>query len=104
VLVYFSPVFKNHIPPYRHPEAPDRLDHLLLGGHEAGAVVKEPRMREDVWQLIELAHEKSYIELVKRLCQREYASIDGDTYVSRGTCDAAALAVSAITDVLDRRD
>jgi acetoin utilization deacetylase AcuC-like enzyme len=104
VLVYFSPVFKNHVPPYRHPEAPDRLDHLLQGAQAAGAVVKEPKLREDARRLIELAHEKSYIELVKRLCQSGHASIDGDTYVSQGTCDAAALAVSAIADVLDRKE
>jgi len=102
--VYYSPVFKSHAPPYSHPEAPDRLDHLLQGAQEAGVAIKEPRLREDVWRLIELAHEKSYIELVKRLCQRDHASIDGDTYVSRGTCDAAALAVSTMADVLERRE
>jgi len=102
--VYYSSVFKSHAPPYSHPEAPDRLDHLLQGAQEAGVAIKEPRLREDVWRLIELAHEKSYIELVKRLCQRDHASIDGDTYVSRGTCDAAALAVSTMADVLERRE
>jgi Deacetylases, including yeast histone deacetylase and acetoin utilization protein len=104
MLVYFSPVFQSHTPPYSHPEAPDRLDYLLKGAQEAGAVIREPVPRQDVWRLIELAHEKSYIELVKRLCQKAPAQIDGDTYVSSGTCEAAALAVSTIADVIDRRE
>lgn len=104
MLIYFSAVFKNHTPPYSHPEAPDRLDHLLRGGQEAGAEIREPAFREDAWRLVELAHDKSYVELVKKLCEKAPAQIDGDTYVSRGTCDAAALAVSAIAVAVDRRE
>jgi len=99
--VVFSPVFKLHKSPYSHPEAPDRLDAVLKGAEEAGAAVQVPRAREDVWNLVSLAHERGYIELVKRLCKEDYAQIDGDTYVSSGTCDAAALAVSAVADAVD---
>ncbi|MFN3804575.1 MAG: histone deacetylase family protein [Pyrobaculum sp.] len=103
-MAYFSPTFKLHKPRYRHPEAPDRLDYFMDGLREAGLEAVEPVMREDVWALIEMAHDRSYIEYVKRLCGVEYAEIDGDTYVSRGTCDAAALAVSAIATAIDRRE
>ena len=54
--VVFSPVFKLHKPPYSHPEAPDRLDAVLKGAEEAGAAVQAPRAREDVWNLVSLAH------------------------------------------------
>lgn len=103
-MVYFSEVFKGHVPPYRHPEAPDRLDYLIEGAREAGADIKEPRMREDVWQLVESVHDRSYVELVRRLCRKGDVQIDGDTYVSAGTCDAAALAVSAVVDAVDRKE
>lgn len=102
MLVYYSPAFKSHVPPYRHPEAPDRLDALVKGVEEAGGAVSEPQMRDDVWKLIELAHDGSYIEFVKRLCRQETAVIDGDTYVSRGTCNAAALAVSAAVTAIEK--
>lgn len=104
MLVYYSPIFKKHTPPFRHPEAPDRLDHLLEGAREAGAEIKEPVMREDVWHIIESIHDKSYVELVRRLCREGHAEIDGDTYISSGTCDAAALAVSAIINAVERKE
>ncbi|MEM1597584.1 MAG: histone deacetylase family protein [Pyrobaculum sp.] len=100
--VVYSPMFKKHVPPFRHPEAPDRLDALLQGASEA--LIEEPKMRDDVWRLVELAHDKSYIEFIRRLCREEYAQVDGDTYVSKGTCDAAALAASAIADAIDKRE
>ncbi|MEZ0320179.1 MAG: histone deacetylase family protein [Pyrobaculum sp.] len=100
--VIYSPVFKRHVAPFRHPEAPDRLDALLQGASDA--LIEEPKMREDVWRLVELAHDKSYVEFIRRLCREEHAQVDGDTYVSRGTCDAAALAVSAIADAVDKRE
>lgn len=102
--VYFSQLFKEHRPPRRHPEAPDRLDYLLEGAREAGAEIVEPQAREDAWRLIELAHDKSYVELVRRLCREGEAFIDGDTYISEGTCDAAALAISAAAGAIDKRE
>ncbi|MEM0463973.1 histone deacetylase family protein [Pyrobaculum sp.] len=104
MYVYYSEIFKKHTPPFRHPEAPDRLDYVIKGVVEAGGVVKEPKMREDAWRLIYSAHDKSYVEYVKRLCGAGQAEIDGDTYVSAGTCDAAALAVSAVMEALDKRE
>lgn len=104
MAVYFSPIFKLHKPKYRHPEAPDRLDYFMDGVREAGLEPVVPPMREDVWALIEMAHDKSYVEYVKRLCEKEYAEIDGDTYVSRGTCGAATLAVSAMATAIDRKE
>ncbi|MGC8994545.1 MAG: histone deacetylase family protein [Pyrobaculum sp.] len=104
MLVYYSDVFKKHVPPFRHPEAPDRLDYLVEGVLEAGAVVKEPEMRADVWDLIYAVHDKGYVDYVKRMCERGGAEIDGDTYVSPGTCDAAALSVSAVVNAIDRRE
>ncbi|MEM1902867.1 MAG: histone deacetylase family protein [Pyrobaculum sp.] len=103
MLVYYTSVFKLHIPPYRHPEAPDRLDFLLKGVEEAGGVVVEPRLRDDVWSLIALAHDASYIDYIKKLCREEAAVVDGDTYVSKGTCDAASTAVSAAVEAVDKK-
>lgn len=104
MIVYYSEVFKRHVPPYRHPEAPDRLDYLIEGVREAGGRVKEPKMREDVWQLIHLAHDKNYVNLINKLCEKGQGEIDGDTYVSPGTCEAATLAVSAVADAVEKRE
>ncbi len=102
--VYFSPVFKLHKAPYRHPEAPDRLDAFMEGVRDTGGEVRETAWREDVWQLIELAHAREYVQSMRALCKREFAEIDGDTYISSGTCDAAALAVSTAVAAVEKRE
>lgn len=102
--VYYSPAHEGHRPWFKHPEAPDRLEAVLRGAREAGAEVAEPPAREDVWSLVELAHERRYVEAVRRACSRAPVELDGDTYISGGTCDAAALAVSAAVHAAERRE
>lgn len=102
--VYYSSIYDRHRPWFPHPEAPDRLQAVLEGAAKAGAEVVEPPVRDDVWSLVELAHERQYIEAVRRACSRAPVELDGDTYVSGGTCDAAVSAVSAAVHAVERRE
>ena len=103
--VYYDDVFKGHETGPGHPENPRRLDYAVEGAREAGALFVSPRVREDVAQRLEAAHRRDYIKYVEDLCGLgALTELDGDTWVSPGTCAAALTAVSAVLDALDSRE
>ncbi len=103
--VYYDEVFKGHETVQGHPENPRRLDYAVEGAKEAGARFVAPRARNDVIQLLEAAHRREYIKYVEDLCNLgSLTELDGDTWISPGTCRAALTAISAILDALDSRE
>ncbi len=89
--IIYGDVFLKHQPRYHHPENPERLRATLNGLRNYGIMelfeVIEPRAGG-----IELAlkiHDKDYVMLVQRLSKGGYGWMDGDTYVSPGTLEAA---------------
>lgn len=103
--VYYDDVFKRHETGRGHPENPSRLDSAVEGAREAGAQFVRPRVRDDVLQRLEAAHSREYIRYVEDLCNLgSPTELDGDTWISPGTCPAALTAVSAILDALDSRE
>ncbi|MEZ0248924.1 MAG: histone deacetylase family protein [Thermoproteus sp.] len=100
--VYYTEIFKGHEVGAGHPENPRRLDYALLGVKEADAAAVEPRLRDDVRERVETAHRRDYVNYVEDLCNAgSLTELDGDTWISPGTCRAAYMAVSAILDALD---
>jgi acetoin utilization deacetylase AcuC-like enzyme len=105
VKVYYGDVFKGHETGPGHPENPGRLDYALAGVREAGVPLSAPRARDDVAQRLETAHGRDYIRYVEDLCSLgNLTELDGDTWVSPGTCAAALAAVSAMLDALDSKE
>ncbi|CCC81651.1 histone deacetylase family protein [Thermoproteus tenax] len=100
--VYYSDIFKEHQVASGHPESPRRLDYALDGVLQGGITPTRPNMREDVLDVLERVHERSYINYIKDLCNvGALTELDGDTWVSPKTCDAAILAVAAMLDAID---
>jgi len=102
-VVYYDDVFKLHKAPYRHPESPERLDRVIAGVVRAGGEIKSPNLMPDILSYIKLAHNEKYINKILNLCKYDFSQIDGDTYVSRNTCDAALLAASSVIQSLSEK-
>lgn len=94
-------VFLGHRAPGSHPERPERLIAIRDGLQAAGLEQRGQRLptraaREDELGLV---HTPGYVaELIARVPGRS-GTLDGDTYFSPGTWDAALAAVGAVVDI-----
>lgn len=86
-LIY-NPIFLEH-DTGMHPENKKRLLSLLSFGE-----LKETEIAVDGEQFLELFHTPHYIKHVKESCRRQ-EHLDPDTFVSKGTYNAATAAVGA---------
>lgn len=99
VFIYDDIFLKHEMPPH-HPESPQRLQ----------AVVEELRS-SGVWERVSHARPaKSSLETVASVHSRRYVQevtdmtegyLDPDTYVSKGTCEAALYAAGAMETAID---
>jgi len=102
-VVVYGDVFLEHEPRDYHPENPGRLRIAMAALENAGILerveLSEPRQcsPED----LRLVHDPEYIELVRRLSERGYTYIDGDTYVSPGTWRAALHAAGSLIEAAE---
>ncbi|MEN5297211.1 histone deacetylase family protein [Brucella sp. TWI559] len=109
--LYWHPIYLEHLVPPGHPERPDRIRALMseLEGEEFYRLdrVEAPKEHEDA---ILLAHPESYLQAIKAqipepLIDGEAAPpihrIEGDTYASPQSWDAALTAIGAATAAVD---
>ncbi len=103
IVIIYDDAYLKHTPPRYHCENPARvrsiIDHLRSLGLLDKLLVK-PRQAsvEDLY----LVHDKNYVDVIMRLLEKgDLAYIDGDTYISSGTRDAALTAVGAVMTGVD---
>ena len=99
-LLIHHTAFIGHDTGPGHPERPDRMRAITkaLERKEFSFLLREEApLRDDVEEMIALAHPRAYIEAIKdaRPGDGEPVYIDGDTLMSAGTWEAALRAVSA---------
>jgi acetoin utilization deacetylase AcuC-like enzyme len=94
-----------HIPPAGHPESPARLSAVLAGlsGPDFAALVRldAPLGRDED---IAHVHPMSHIEEIERLLpppDSRAIALDGDTYLSSGSLNAARRGVGAVIAAID---
>ncbi len=93
----------DHVSPPGHPECVERLSVILaaLEGEEFSDLMRlEASMADD--EKISLVHDQEHIENIKsKIPMDGNAYIDGDTYLSSGSENAARRAVGAVCDAID---
>jgi acetoin utilization deacetylase AcuC-like enzyme len=99
-LVITHPCFAAHDTGPHHPERPDRMRAITkaLERKEFTFLLREEApLREDVESVIELAHPRDFIDLLKdnRPEGRALVHVDPDTVMSSGSWEAALRAVGA---------
>ena len=98
VRVYSHKAGLSHVTPPGHPEQVDRL-RAVMGALEGAALMEAPLADEDD---ILRCHPQSHID---RLCaavpQRGWAQVDGDTFLSPGSFEAALRAVGGACAAVD---
>jgi acetoin utilization deacetylase AcuC-like enzyme len=107
-LLITHPVFVEHDTGLGHPERPDRMraiDKVLSHELFNGLKREEAPLREDVEEMIALAHPQSYIDWVKAQRPAEGqppAHLDPDTLLSSTSWEPAVRAVGAGLAAVDR--
>ncbi|WP_299848209.1 histone deacetylase family protein [uncultured Roseovarius sp.] len=90
----------EHVNPPGHPEQVARLEHILaaLEG-KALARIKAPLVAEDD---LALAHPAEYIEMIRNAAPAQgWAQLDGDTFMSPGSLEAAHRAAGGAVRAVD---
>ena len=77
-----------------HPDSPERIEAITATLDEAGwpGCERVQAPSAELWEL-ELVHAPMYVGLVRRLCRAGGGQLDGDTFVSEGSYQAALHAV-----------
>ncbi|RLF04875.1 MAG: histone deacetylase family protein [Thermoprotei archaeon] len=95
LVTLYSAVFLEHVPPFPHPERPERLKIALSSLKEHGLlgriVEPVPAEERDLYRV----HDPEYVARVRELVEAGAAMLDNDTYISRGTMRAALTAAGA---------
>ena len=105
-LYYYHKDFLQHDTGLGHPESPDRLSHInaALKDEKFDALKRiKPNMRQDVTELIQLVHTQGMIDKVlQKVSADNVIFLDQDTILSKGSANAALLAVSAVCNAVDK--
>jgi len=88
VLVVEEPHSRDHVAPPGHPESSSRLDAVHRGiGRSDRVEVRLGRLAER--EELERVHRADYIRSIEAFCRAGGGMLDGDTFASTGTYDAA---------------
>ncbi|NVO56059.1 histone deacetylase family protein [Rhodobacteraceae bacterium B1Z28] len=90
----------GHVTPDGHPERVARLEHILhaLEALDLNRVTAPMAADDDLLRI----HPESHIREIRSNCPNEgYAQIDGDTFMSPGSVDAAYRAAGAVVRAVD---
>lgn len=104
LVLYYHPIFQEHLLDVRHPENPRRLQLIKNYLNEKDVWnpirVKEPQPAEIKW--IETNHAPEYIKFVKAACEKPPQVLDGgDTIVTARSYEAALYAAGACMQGVD---
>jgi len=106
VLLSTHPRFADHRTGTLHPERPARLEAVLAGARAA-------RLGDDLLRVtprmatraeLGLVHEQRLVDAIEAFCGAGGGHLDADTTASAGSFAAAALAVGAGLDAIERLD
>ena len=90
----------KHVTPSGHPEQVARMEHLLAA--LKGKAVRREEAPEAETADIELCHPASYIAQIQEASPEEgYVQLDGDTFMSPGSLEAAMRAVGGAIAAVD---
>ncbi len=94
-------VFLGHETPKGHPECRERLLSILgvLRNSPEWNSLLHIKPRKAAVEDIEMVHTNSYVERIRKMAG---GYLDPDTYLSRGSLDAALFAVGAVMEAVDR--
>jgi acetoin utilization deacetylase AcuC-like enzyme len=99
----FHPQYLRHDTGPGHPERPDRLraieDRLQASGLKEQ--IENLSIRPATPEEIALVHDKEYIDLVARTSQAHGVYLDGDTFASPDSYEAALLAAGGLLTAVD---
>ncbi|MGO9611651.1 MAG: histone deacetylase [Dissulfurispiraceae bacterium] len=96
----YDDIFLKHEPPRIHPEAKERLQHIVSDLKRSGLweELHHIRPRKAGLADISLVHTVAYIEKVQHLSS---GYLDPDTYVSKDSFEVALYAVGAVLEAID---
>lgn len=90
----------GHVTPDGHPEQVARLDHILHALEPLNLVRVTAPMGDEA--AIRLCHPQTYIDMIRsRVPAEKYTQLDGDTWMSPGSWEAALRGVGAVTKAVD---
>jgi acetoin utilization deacetylase AcuC-like enzyme len=97
----YDDVFLKHITPQWHPETRERLVSIIasLKNSELWDKIVHIKPRKADYADIALAHAESYIEKIKNF---GVGYLDGDTFMSENSLEAALYAAGAVIEAVDR--
>jgi acetoin utilization deacetylase AcuC-like enzyme len=100
VLLFTHEAFRGHVTPPGHPERVERLGAVERGLAEIAAERRECPVGDEAEVL--RCHPVGYLARVKAAVPREgWTQLDGDTFLSPGSFDAAMRAVGGICAAVD---
>jgi acetoin utilization deacetylase AcuC-like enzyme len=95
----FSETCLDHDPGPRHPESPDRLRAIKRGLQKRHGVTYEDAAPADAAD-VAAVHEDSYVEEIKKFCERGGGNWDPDTVASEATWPAALASAGLAKDAV----
>ena len=99
-LVFAHPAFGGHVTPPGHPERVDRLRAVEAGLQGLALTRSEAPMA--LLDAVTRCHPRAYADRVAGAVPREgWAQLDGDTYLSPGSLEAALRAVGGAGAAVD---
>ncbi len=100
VLVFEHEAFRGHVTPPGHPERVERLDAVERGLHGISVERRQCPFGDEAEVL--RCHPARYLERVRAAVPIQgWAQLDGDTFLSPGSFDAAMRAVGGICAAVD---
>lgn len=97
--IFTDNVFKEHDPGFDHVECPDRVItlHSVLDSLREQKLFLEPSFAGAAVETVLLNHTLAHIKEVEATSGKIYSALDGDTFTSPKSYEAAMLAVGAVT-------
>jgi acetoin utilization deacetylase AcuC-like enzyme len=91
-----DPLFMDHDTGSGHPETPQRIPslHSLFSGKDPDILMVQPVAADE--EDILLNHNRAYVDLVRRSCEKGSGYLDADTSYSKGSYAVALLAAGSL--------
>lgn len=101
--IFTDNVFKEHDPGFDHVECPERLItlHSVLDDVRAENIFLEPDFSAATRDTVLYNHTLAHIDEVEATSGKIYSALDGDTFTSPKSYEAAMLAVGAVVKGVD---
>lgn len=94
--------YLDHRPGAFHPESPERLEAIysMLEGADMSGLFQDIPVRRSKRDELLLVHSPKYVDMIMATEGKGYSSLDPDTAVSEGSCEAALLAAGGLCEAI----